>query len=365
MDSYLEMQGTITRGSVVELCARIWHRKMNCLLQLNGRYRSLIRVQGDRVLYARTDHPRFDLRSYLVKKGRLDPRLLEEKGLSESCQGIEFRRMLIAEGFFPYRELWELMTQNNRDILDYLLTLQEGTYRIVSDPSPEETVPLMEENFPKLIRRVIQDRLGDQELKAPFQSMEKIYITRGKNLKVLDLHPYERHTLRLLEKTPSVRDLVRQSELLPLDTYRLLYQLWLFGVISPQREATSPRAASPTPQGMEFKDFEEVLETYNRRYLFIYKYLYKEIGPVAYSVLSKAVLQVRDQLPSYLHRLKMTKEGGINRETLIKDIWYHNFHDIIRDLVSGLEEVLHAQLHVVQQHVGEIRESRILEWIEK
>jgi hypothetical protein len=94
----------------------------------------------------------------------------------------------------------------------------------------------------------------------------------------------------------------------------------------------------------------------------VYKVLSKEIGPIALSLLSRAIEDIMDNLPQYFRRIKLNPNGTINEE-LLKSVWYHDFDKYAGGFLRGLEEILYAEAYMVKKHLGVDQEQQVLKWL--
>jgi hypothetical protein len=101
------------------------------------------------------------------------------------------------------------------------------------------------------------------------------------------------------------------------------------------------------------------------KYELIYKTLSKEIGPVALSILLKAIQDILDNLPAYFRKIQLTPDGRIDEDTVLKLVWYQDFNRAIGDFLRGLEEILYTEVYAVKRHLGVDYEQQVLKWINR
>jgi hypothetical protein len=190
----------------------------------------------------------------------------------------------------------------------------------------------------------------------------------------LDLKPYELHVFDLVRRGPQIKDILKRSELLEVDTLRLLFLFLILEIISPQKNAKikekpliSPHKGTSALESRginasTFNSFEEALRYYNMKYEIIYKVMLKEIGPISLSLLLKAVEDIRGNLPSYFHKIQLNPDGTINEELILKSVWYHDFDEHIGEFLRGLEEILYTEIYAVKKHLGVEYEQQVLKW---
>jgi hypothetical protein len=97
----------------------------------------------------------------------------------------------------------------------------------------------------------------------------------------------------------------------------------------------------------------------------VFRVLSKEIGPIALSILQKAITRIGDNLPACLRRARLRAGGGLEEEPVLKSLWYQDFERTIGEFLRGLEEILYAQIYAVKRHLGVEVEQQILKWLNR
>lgn len=91
--------------------------------------------------------------------------------------------------------------------------------------------------------------------------------------------------------------------------------------------------------------------------------LTKEIGPVALSILYRAIEDIHENLPAYLQNIELTPDGRLPEDTISKALWYHDFSKNVGEFLRGLEEILYAEIFAVKRHLGVEHEQQVLKWL--
>jgi hypothetical protein len=203
-------------------------------------------------------------------------------------------------------------------------------------------------------------------LKNYFNTIKNVYVYNVDLLTDLNLKPYELHIYDLIRKESRVEMVLRLSELLESDTLQILYTFYLLELISFERGKTKPfkdKDHSSLICSNSFNSFEEALRHYNAKYELIYRVLLKEIGPISLSILFKAIEDICDNLPTYMQKVRFDTNGGIDKEVILKNLWYQDFENTKVDFLRSLEEILYAEIYVVKKHLGVDSEQQVLRWI--
>jgi hypothetical protein len=196
------------------------------------------------------------------------------------------------------------------------------------------------------------------------KNIKKVFIVDRARLDLLNLMPYERHVIDLLEKYHQLDMIVKQSELLPVDTKRMLAVLGMMGIISETRDArTGASDPGESTVTVPFSSFDEALRHYNTLLEMICKMLKKEIGPIAMTIYQNTLDEIRDTLPGPFKKAELTSDGRISEQLLQKTIWSGDMKKRLGDFVAALDEILYAQIYAVRKNLGNEHEQQVLRWV--
>ena len=106
------------------------------------------------------------------------------------------------------------------------------------------------------------------------------------------------------------------------------------------------------------EDLKKIIDKYNQCFSFIYRSLYKEIGPIAENILEKYISDVKENLPEAFESVTLKKDGSLNLENIISNI---NFG--LEEFVHRLDEFLIAMIYAVKRTLGQKYESYVVKTI--
>lgn len=180
-----------------------------------------------------------------------------------------------------------------------------------------------------------------------------------------NIFPYEKHILKVCKKHRELDRIIEKSELMETDTLKYIYYYFLIDVISTEKTSVKKELGGREYNSISisFSSYEEALRHYNLKFEMIFKLLSKEIGPVALSILSNSIDDIRDNLPIFLKNAEIDKNGKLVEKKILKKVWYHDFENHASDFVRGLEELLYAQIYAVKKNLGIEYENQILKWL--
>ena len=150
---------------------------------------------------------------------------------------------------------------------------------------------------------------------------------------------------------------VYEKSLLGLEhTQKLVFALLCMEIIHPEsREEHVSNNSTVSP-----KNLDQILAAFNDKSSFVLKYISKEIGPVAFSLIEKCVEDIRPHLSSLTQNLSLEKDGRFNFESIIRNIPHSKSQVNIRNLLQDLDELLASEVLAVKKTLGNQHEKEIV-----
>ncbi|UCH92853.1 MAG: DUF4388 domain-containing protein [Candidatus Aminicenantes bacterium] len=328
-------------------------------------------IENNKIVFAASNGKEDAFGDYLLKNNLIDKDIYHKTSQYMEKNNKRFGRALIELGYFNYEQLWTWIPNHLKAIVFSFFDLRCGTYRILMEYEKQTENIVLDMDILSVIVEGMRRFNSKTFLEKKFAGIEHLYVIDSKTMTQLDLKPYEIHVFDLVRKVTSLKDILRQSELLEFDTLKLLYLFLILEIISPQKSTEESKVSPGKETAKEvkginastFNSFEEAIRYYNMKYEIIYKVMLKEIGPISLSLLLKAVEDIMDNLPSYLQKIQLNPDGSINEELVLKSVWYYDFDEHIGEFLRGLEEILYTEIYAVKKHLGVEYEQQVLKWI--
>ena len=171
------------------------------------------------------------------------------------------------------------------------------------------------------------------------------------------LESYERHVLALVDGERSVLDICGESEIGDNETVKVLYALLCTGVLRVKGKKVHALDQDFVPVDSVYS----VLDSFNQMYEHIFKYMVREVGPIAENVLEKYVgvpargAQGRLRRPEAAEGRHPRRRGGgaepqqVPRGAAARASWS-----------TRLNELLYAELLAVKRTLGAEHEAAII-----
>lgn len=180
-------------------------------------------------------------------------------------------------------------------------------------------------------------------------------------LPLLKFEAPERYALQLLSGAVSIRRFQEWSELGARENRKILFAFRCLGILSPA-ESKSAEIGPAAPPGLEQG---RILEALNEKCAFIFKFVSKEIGPVAGSVLNRALDEVRPVLGPMFQKMALQFDGRVEVDAALRLSVEHLPEELFRTIVQGYDEILTAEVLAVRKTLGPAQETTLVRSLEK
>lgn len=363
MPAHLPISGSLGEFDFATLLARMHEQALDGQLKIAAaEYTKTIWLQDGCVVFAQSSRLEDSLGSFLLRRGVINHEQFEKSRRRMQKHGSRHGRALMELGLLDPERLWGEVSAHLRAILFSLFALRAGRYDIVSLPAEGRENIRIELPVPEAILEGVRLIVDEEFIESRFAPGMALYPAPDPAPAEAALKPYESHVLSLVCDGCSVDDVVGRSELLRLNTLKVLYALLKLGRIS-DRQAPARHAAAAPQLPTTFTSYDEALQYYNTRFEYIYRLLTKEIGPVAHAILADSVAALRGSIPACFQGLELRADGRVEERSVMKSVWYEDFAAHSNEFLRGLEEILYAEIYAVKRHLGKEYEKQILRWI--
>jgi hypothetical protein len=369
--NYFPIEGELKEGDIFTLLYHMYKNSISGLLEVKVAaegYEKQMVIEDRKIVFAKSNLKQDAFGAHLLKHNVIDEDTYKKTEQYMKKNKKRFGRALIELGYLNYDQIWTWIQDHLKSIIYSFFTIESGKYRILINPERDIENIVLDMDIIPVIVEGMRHFQSKEFLEKKFESIEHLYVINTKMLTHMDLKPYEIHVFDLVKRNSKLEDIITRSELLKFDTLRLLYLYLVLEVISTKpgvREVGPPSVVEiENVVGLStFTSFEEALRHYNMKYELIYKTLSKEIGPIALSLLLKAIEDIMENLPSYFQKIQLNSDGRIDEDTVLKLVWYHDFNKNIGHFLKGLEEILYTEIYTVKKHLGIEYEQQVLKWI--
>jgi len=365
--SFLPSEGQLTEGQIFWILAYMHKNAISGVLAVkNDDYEKQLVIEGNKIVFASSNLRADAFGDYLLRNQLIDRTIFNRTSEYMSKYNKRFGRALIELGYFSYDQIWTWVPNHLKSIVFSVFYLKSGVYRLVLDRDREVENISLDLDIIHMIVEGIRRFKSPGFLEKQFESIKHLYLFDSKLMSHLQLKPYEIHVYDLVRRSSKLEDILKWSELLEIDTLRILYLFLVLEIIA-TRKAAKKKELPPITQAPSrlstFRSFQEAIKYYNLKYEVIYKVMLKQIGPIAHSLLLKAIEDILENLPPYFQKIQLKSDGTIDEDPILKALWYHEFDQHIADFLRALEEILYTEIYSVKKHLGIEFEQQVLKWI--
>lgn len=177
----------------------------------------------------------------------------------------------------------------------------------------------------------------------------------------IDLTPPERYIIALIDKPKSLQHLYTSSELGKRETQKIVLGLLTLGFIGFPEEKKPGQIPPEIPKSEIYR----VLELFNEKCTFIFKYISKEIGPVALNILEKCLEDTKPSLSPIFEKARLGPDGKIETNSILKSGISLSGENFKTQFLNGLNDILVAEVLAVKRTLGNEHESILVNSLKK
>jgi len=331
-------------------------RSTGILSLVAGGARKALYVRDGRVVFASSNLPNDRLGELLIRDGKITVEEYEGS-IKAISKGKRQGKVLVEMGALSPKDLWEGVQLQVREIVYSIFLWDEGQFHFEESTLPEKERITVDLDITELIlsgiRRV--DAAGAIQGRYP-ESM--LVLERGDRQPPAEwLEPYEGHVMGLVDGERTVLEICRESEIGDNETLKVLYALLCTAIVRSKGKKVRTLDQDFIPEDTLYS----VVTSFNQMYGYIFRYMVREVGPIAENVLEKYLGNLRESRKDVLAGVKLQKDGTLDAPVIERNLNRVPDDDHRRALlVDALNELLYAELLAVKRTLGAEHESNII-----
>jgi hypothetical protein len=349
------LKGQIAELPVPEILHHLSQTRSTGILTLvSGGARKALYMNEGRVVFASSNLPNDRLGELLIREGKITVEEYEAS-IRALSKGKRQGKVLVEMGALTPKDLWEGVQLQVKEIVISIFPWEEGTFHFEESTLPEKERITVDLDIVDLIlvglRRVpsagrIQSRYPDGDLVLETQA--------GAGGPVLE--PYEHHVRELIDGERSVLDISRESEIGDSETLKVLYTLLASGLARVKGKKVRALDQDFVPEDT----LVAVVNSFNQMYGYIFRYMVREVGPIAENVLEKYLGGLRDSRKDVFTAARLQKDGTLDPAAVERNLNKLPEEQRRPALVDALNELLYAELLAVKRTLGADHEASIV-----
>ncbi|MBN1223440.1 MAG: DUF4388 domain-containing protein [Candidatus Aminicenantes bacterium] len=273
-----------------------------------------------------------------------------------------FLQELIEQGLLSPVQLWDCMVDYQKEILFPVFDWVQAEYFFDPEKPVRKHDTLTHISTPAFILQGTRQMKNDMLIRSLSPGDNKILQrlipdTAGH----LALAPHEEYILTLIESQKIVKNLYALSMLGERETRKTILGLLSLGIIGfPEKN----RSANTPPEITKSEIFR-IMDAFNEKCSYIFKYISKEIGPVALNILEKGLEDTKPLVSPLFSKITLCPDGKIEANSIIKSGIALSGEEIKVQLLRGLNEILVALVLAVKKTLGNEHEGILVKNLKK
>ncbi len=357
------MKGNLTQKLFPEILFELWSSESSGLLTIrkDGIEKKLVFQKGQ-IAVAKDVYPEEIFLKFLQKRNLLNAssiRVYESYSAKNRCSLLQSLHQLSP---LPFSQIWtlleEFVTQDYLPLFDWSV----GTYEFdAGQISHQKDILFLISTLDFILQGIRQ--MGNLDLlqtRLP-GNKENIQILSPGYLEQLKLIPPEKYIWNLIKTEKALHNIYETSALGKKASQRVIFALFSLGLITFAQEKMSEASL---PQYSQISS-HKIWDAFNTKFSYIYKYISKELGPVAFNLMEKSLEEIRPHLSSLLRKIKFNSEGKIAMDSNLKTSLTYANGETKMNLLKDLNEILMAEVLAVKKNLGREQEAILINNLEK
>jgi hypothetical protein len=330
------------------------HKATGILTVVLGGARKAVYVRDGRVVFASSNLPNDRLGEILIHEGKITVEEYEAsiKGISK---GRRQGRVLVEMGALSPKDLWEGVQFQVREIVYSIFQWEEGQFHFEASNLPEKERITVDLDIVDLVLQGVRRVDAGGPIQARYPELDLV-LERVPEQPVPRLEPYEEHVLKLVDGERTVLELCKDSEIGDNETLKVIYSMHAAGIVRSKGKKVRPLDQDFVPGD----DMWGMLESFNQMYSFVFKYMVREVGPIAENVLEKYLATLRQSRAEVLQGVKLQRDGTLDVAVVERNLGHVGEERRRSALVDALNELLYAEILAVKRTLGAEHEAAVI-----
>jgi hypothetical protein len=335
-------------------------KRTGMLTLKRDRIKKTLYIKEGNVIFASSNLPEERLGDLLVSWGKISQ---EDYEKSVAMLGTKKRqgKILVEIGAITPKQLWEGVQNQIRHIVYSLFNWERGVFHFMPGELQSKENITADVSIIELIIEGIRRIKEPEALINKFPSRDVILGRMDYVLKErVKLESFEKHILDLIDGQRTLDEICKESEIGEAETFKVLYMLISIGYIKVKGKRVEAAAAEPIDD-VSPEEIHSIVGRYNKMFSFLYRYMIREVGPIAEHVLNKYLLEIREANSSVLKNVTLRKDGTLEEATIAGNLNWMRPENKKDALVSSLNEFLYSAILAVKRTLGPEHETQVIE----
>jgi hypothetical protein len=359
-----KIAGSLDTTSFGRLLSKIWEARLTGRLSIHGPHgNKIFHFVSGKAAVTPDILPASSFGPYLVQSGAVDGQLIK-KAAAEKSRSAVFLKSLLKQDTVSAHKIWSCAEAFFRQEIKALFSQTEDRFTFQAEKELPSLHRLFLLSIPELILEGSRG-ISDPDLIRRFSPQEEdiIHLRTVPALSEITtgLHPVETYVLDLIDGRKTVAELKEGSQLNDKDTEKIVFLLFNLGIL----EIRQPLGGGSQMGRLTPSDIKTLLEALNHQSMAIFRYISKEIGPVAQTVLDKYFHDAKSHISPLFQPVRLLQEGSLDIQPLLKKQALLTNKSAQGELLRGLNEILAAEILAVRKTLGSRAVGPLIEILNK
>ncbi len=353
-----------SRAPLARILAEIWRQGLSGSLYVrsDGVPKCLSFERGSLVLDSVSFEEKDFLR-FLLTSGETD--LIAMTRVEEHAQKTDGStlRALVETSVIEPERLWRLLEAHARGEALALLSGGGNEREFHTRSGPPSRVYIESLDVPGLIlesaRATKDDATLDGVLPGPGETVRRLHAGAPDAFR---LSLTEKYVLGLLDPPRTLAEVCGDSDAGEEETRRALFALILLGLAG--TAGPKPKTGKLAPD-LALAGMDRLLAVFNAKCAFVFKHVSKEVGPVAFTLVGKAIDEVRGRLDPAFQGAELKPDGRVELRSPLKVSANIAGDETRLGMLRSMDEILAAEVLVVKKTLGPEQESALVRSLER
>lgn len=357
-------EGEFAENPFSKVLALIWREERSGFLRIRrGSEEKSFYFQNGNLAIERSVFNEHGFLSSMTALGLVRSDDLARSGASSRESGMDPLRALVESGVLAPARFLKLAEEFSIEDTFPIFDWRDGAYSFEPGQPRPGTLLVRDIPLPGLILEGIR-RMGNFELiEAHLPSAtETVQGLPSRADELPEFAAPERYLLDVAATSGTVGELCALSVLGERETKKALFALLTLGFLGTSR--AKGKNNKPLPE-FSIGDLDRLFAAFNDRCSFIFKYVSKEIGPVALNVIEKSLDEIKGRIDPLFQSCELKPDGRIELRTLLKKNLGISSDEGKRSILRSFDEVLAAEVLAVKRTLGNRHESALVKGLER
>lgn len=331
------------------------------LLKSKAKQKTIHLKEGD-IAIGKTSFDNMSFFQYLSAKKMIESSLVKEyKNQSQKNKAFPLAFLLDSETLSPI-QLWNHMETFAKEELFPFFNLFPIEYSFTAEAAPEDSAILFTLSTFGLLHEGAYHVRNIEIINAHIpKETESIQRLSSEKSDLIQLDPFEKYVLKIFENKNNLEE-VYASSVLGLElTKKVIFALLILGFIG-----SSPMTTPNKPlQEFSAAELHKIFDSFNAKCSYIFKYVSKELGPVALNLLEKSIEDIKPHLSPQFQNIRLNMNGKIELQSVLRSNVILSDGRARLRLIKSLNEILTAEMLAVKKTLGSESESILVKNLEK